>query len=97
MAIEDRESIFMYIAGDNPTAAVALDERFQKKASQLLIDHPRAGRPGRVEGTRELLAHRHYILVYDVDDVRVRILRILHTSLQYPPPPKRLARPRKSK
>lgn len=87
----------MYIAGDNPDAAVALDDLFQEKAGLLLTDYPRAGRPGRVEGTRELVAHRHYILVYDVDDDRVRILRVLHTSLQYPLPTKRGIRPRKSK
>jgi addiction module RelE/StbE family toxin len=97
LAIADREDIFFYIAADNPAAAVALDQRIQEKAA-LLIDYPRAGRVGRVEGTRELVAHRHYILIYDVQDDRdrVRILRVLHTARQWPPHPKR-ARVRKAK
>lgn len=95
LAFADRDSIFSYIAADNPAAAIGLDELIEKKAA-LLIDHPLAGRVGRVEGTRELVAHRHYVLVYDVADDRVRILRVLHTSLQYPPRKKR-TKPRRSK
>jgi len=40
-------------------------------------------RPGRVPGTRELLAHRHDLLIYDLDDQRIRILRVMHTARQY--------------
>jgi toxin ParE1/3/4 len=84
LAIADRESIFDYIAPENLDAALALDELFERKAA-LLSAHPEAGRVGRVRGTRELVAHRHYVLVYDTDPDRVRILRVLHTSRQWPP------------
>ncbi len=84
LAIADRESIFDYIAPENLDAALALDELFERKAA-LLGAHPEAGRMGRVRGTRELVAHRHYVLVYDTDPDRVRILRVLHTSRQWPP------------
>lgn len=84
LAIADRESIFDYIAPENFDAALALDELFERKAA-LLGAHPEAGRVGRVRGTRELVAHRHYVLVYDGDPDRVRILRVLHTSRQWPP------------
>lgn len=80
----DRKEIREYIAQDNPAAALALDELVSEKAGRL-PDHPNFGRPGRVAGTRELVAHRHYILVSDVDRDTVRILRVLHAARQWPP------------
>lgn len=85
-AIEDRDKIYDYIEPDNPSAALALDELFEEKASRL-ADHPAIGRPGRVSGTRELVAHRHYILIYDIAGDQVRVLRVLHTSRKWPPAP----------
>lgn len=61
-AIHDREVIYDYIEADNPVAALALDELFEEKAGRL-VDHPGMGRIGRVMGTRELVAHKNYILV----------------------------------
>ena len=84
LAIEDREVIFDAIVDDNFPAALELDQRFQKGAA-LLQDQPKAGRMGRVTGTRELVVHRHYVLVYDLPPDSVRILRVLHTSRQWPP------------
>jgi addiction module RelE/StbE family toxin len=82
-AAADRRTIRAYIAQDNLTAALALDELFSEKAA-LLIDHPMLGRAGRVAGTRELVAHRHYVLVYDLTGDRVRVLRVLHVARQWP-------------
>ena len=98
LAVSDRESIFDYIAADNVIAAIKLDELFQAKASLLLADYPHIGRPGRVPGTREFLVHRHYVFVYDIQQSqgRIRILRVLHTALQYPPAKQRRSA-RKSK
>jgi len=79
----DRREIRNYIAQDNPAAALRLDTLFEHRANSLR-DHPLLGRPGRVPGTRELLAHRHYLLIYDLDDQRIRILRVMHTARQYP-------------
>lgn len=83
-AIADREGIFNYIAADNPAAAVNLDELFEKK-SRLLIEHAKIGRVGRVPGTREFVVHPHYVFVYDQQGDAIRILRVLHTALQWPP------------
>ena len=82
-AHEDRKSIREYIAVDNPGAAIRLDELLCDKAAQLL-DHPRLGRPGRLAGTRELVAHQNYILIYDVVGDVVRVLRVLHAARQWP-------------
>ncbi|MCA0175268.1 MAG: type II toxin-antitoxin system RelE/ParE family toxin [Proteobacteria bacterium] len=82
-AIQDREAIYAYIEADNPIAALALDELFEAKTSHL-IDHPELGRRGRIAGTRELVAHRNYILVYDVEGEQVRVLRLLHAARQWP-------------
>ncbi len=75
----DRKEIRKYIAQDNPAAAMTLDELFSERAGRL-TDHPGLGRPGRVAGTRELVAHQNYILVYDVTGDLVRVLRILHAA-----------------
>ena len=83
-ATDDRNEIYDYIEADNPVAALALDELFSEKANSLVY-HPDIGRPGRVIGTRELVTHQNYILIYDVVDDLVRVLRILHASRQWPP------------
>ena len=83
-AIQDRDEIYDYIEADNPDAALALDELLSEKASHL-VDHPDLGRLGLVAGTRELIAHRNYILVYDVAGDWVRVLRVLHSAKQWPP------------
>ena len=80
----DQKEIREYIAQDNPAAALALDELISEKASRL-IDHPGLGRPGRVTGTRELIAHQNYILIYDITQDLVRVLRVLHAARQWPP------------
>ncbi|ATE60085.1 type II toxin-antitoxin system RelE/ParE family toxin [Thauera sinica] len=83
-AQEDRKAIRKYIAVDNPSAALDLDELLSASAARL-IDHPGLGRPGRVQGTRELVAHRNYILIYDVSGDLVRVLRVLHAARMWPP------------
>jgi len=83
-ASSDRKEIREYIAQDNPVAALALDELLSEKASRL-IEHPGLGRRGRVAGTRELVVHRNYVLIYDAIGERVRILRVLHAAKQWLP------------
>ena len=82
-AHSDRKKIREHIAQHAPAAALALDEMLSEKAD-LLLNHPDLGRIGRVLGTRELVAHRNYILVYDTTGDLVRILRVLHAARQWP-------------
>lgn len=83
-ALDDRREIYDYIEADNPRAALTLDELFSEKVRNL-IDHPGLGRIGRITGTRELVVHKNYILIYDTTVDQVRVLRVLHAARQWPP------------
>lgn len=83
-AEQDRFEIFTYIAADNPSAAVALDEHFATAAISL-ASFPHAGHAGKVAGTRELFPHESYRLVYEIDGDRILILTVVHTSRRWPP------------
>ena len=53
--------------------------------AERLTDHPKIGRLGRMQNTRELVAHENYVLIYDIVGDTVRILRALHAAKQWPP------------
>lgn len=61
-----------------------MDERFSDVAFRL-ERHPKIGRPGKVAGTRELIPHESYRLVYEVDEDTVSILTLIHTARLWPP------------
>jgi toxin ParE1/3/4 len=80
----DREAIFDYIEADNPRAAVAVDERIQAQV-ETPREFPGIGRPGRVEGTRELVISRTpYIAAYALIEDAIRVLRALHSARLWP-------------
>lgn len=83
-AIQDRDDIYRFIEQDDPLAAITLDELISEKAA-LLADYPYSGRTGRVSGTRELIVHPNYMLVYDVVEQWVRLLSVVHTARLWPP------------
>ncbi|WP_147462848.1 type II toxin-antitoxin system RelE/ParE family toxin, partial [Pseudomonas savastanoi] len=62
--------IIRYISNEDPKAAQAILERLQS-AILPVADHPYLYRPGRVAGTRELVAHPNYVLVYRVTLERI--------------------------
>jgi toxin ParE1/3/4 len=69
---------------DDPRAAIAVDERIAMQVL-VLLQFPDGGRPGRVEGTRELVVRRTpYIVAYRVAKDCVRILRVLHSAQLWP-------------
>lgn len=69
-AQRDRADIWDYIAADNPSAAVRMDELFSDAAARLAV-HPVLGREGRVPGTRELIPHESYCLIYEIEQQTV--------------------------
>lgn len=71
-----------YIASDSPVAAAKVAQRIWDAAQQL-ADQPGMGRPGRVEGTRELIiSGLPYILPYVEAAGAIVILRVIHTSIK---------------
>lgn len=83
-ARSDRDEIFDHIEADNPRAAVAVDERIETHA-ELLLHFPSSGRPGRVDGTRELvIGGTPYIAAYRIVADTVQILRVLHGARTWP-------------
>lgn len=57
-----------------------------REAVERLADFPQRGRPGRLEGTRELvIVGTPYLAVYRTGETSVRILRVLHGAQDWPP------------
>ncbi|MCB1051416.1 MAG: type II toxin-antitoxin system RelE/ParE family toxin [Acidobacteria bacterium] len=83
-AFRDRLKIWEHIAEDNPSAAAQLDEAFSRAANRL-VQHPKLGKLGKIPGTREVLPHEHYRLVYEILGPEVWILAVVHTARQWPP------------
>jgi len=83
-AEQDRADIVDFIAQDNPHAAIRMDELFGAAASRL-AEQPLIGRPGPISGTRELIPHESYRLVYEVQADTVSILALVHTARLWPP------------
>lgn len=83
-AQQDRSDIWDYIALDNPSAAAKMDELFSAAAARL-VEHPKLGRIGTVTGTRELIPHESYRLVYEIELETLWILALVHTARQWPP------------
>ena len=82
-AVADLMAIVDYISDDNPNAALALMEEIQSKVA-LLPAHPKRCRPGRVEGTRELVIRPNYIVIYAETAAAVTVLRVLHAAQMWP-------------
>jgi plasmid stabilization system protein ParE len=56
-----------------------------EQASRRLVDFPDSGRPGRAEGTRELVvSDTPYVMAYAVLPDRIRILCVLHAAQIWP-------------
>ncbi len=78
-ALDDRDAIIAYLEPLNPHAAINLLQALILAGDGLTL-FPYRGRVGLAAGTRELVAVRPYILVYEIDPAAelVRILRIWH-------------------
>lgn len=81
----DLLDILLYVSTDDVDAAFRLVDRLEAAGNQLR-DFPRRGRPGRAPGTREWAVPRtKYLLIYEVNDDRIGVVRVMHGARQWPP------------
>lgn len=83
-ALQNLDAEAAYIAQENPKAAKELVQHILHSVQQL-AQLPQIGRAGRVFGTRELvITHYPYIVPYRIKNDIVEVLRVFHTSRQWP-------------
>lgn len=78
-ALRNLEGIANYIALDNPERASIFVQEIREKTI-VLHNFPSVGRPGRVAGTRELVVHKNYIVIYRMKSGSIEILRVRHVA-----------------
>lgn len=77
-------SIIRFIANDSPAAARRMRDLIEA-AVLPAAEHPYLYRSGRVPGTREVIAHPNYVVVYRVMAERIEVVNVLHVRQEYPP------------
>lgn len=83
-AVADLERIADYLFENVPERAEDLVRALYNGPSALL-KFPQRGRPGKKQGTRELvLAPLPYIIVYTIGDDVIHVARILHGAQRWP-------------
>jgi toxin ParE1/3/4 len=86
-ATQDLDKIEEYISRENsPTVAINIVLRVIETVEFVLPAHPRAGRLGRVTGTRELVIEGvPFIIIYrQVGSDQLQVIRVLHDAQQWP-------------
>ena len=83
-AEQELEDIFDYILEQDPQAAYMVCDLIDMRVKQLM-EHPEMGRPGRVDGTRELvIGGTSYLVAYRVKGRQLDILAVLHGMQEWP-------------
>jgi toxin ParE1/3/4 len=84
-ARQDILDLVAYIAGNNPTAAAALYDAYERILATTLERSPDIGRPylsteARLQGVRAVPIgrFRNYLIFYRRNDDQVEVLRVLH-------------------
>ncbi len=82
-AKRDLYALIAFIAEENPYAAESLLQQLQESILPV-AEHTYMFRAGRVPGTREIVAHPNYILIYKVLNDAILVLGVLHSRREYP-------------
>lgn len=71
------------IAQDSPDAAQRMRDLLEA-AILPAAEHPKIFREGRVKGTREVIAHPNYLLVYRERADCIEVIKVMHARQLYP-------------
>lgn len=83
-ALREIDAIWKHIALSSPKAAQGVEDRIQAAIARL-GRFPESGRPGRVDGTRELVVPGlPYVAVYRIEDAGVLVLAVRHAARDWP-------------
>ncbi|MGP9591282.1 MULTISPECIES: type II toxin-antitoxin system RelE/ParE family toxin [unclassified Halomonas] len=82
-ALDALEAIAAYLSERNPYAAEVLYQAIVESA-EALPQHPYLYRLGRVTGTREVVVHPNYLVIYRVTTDHIAIVDVLHARQEYP-------------
>jgi toxin ParE1/3/4 len=83
-AVDDLEGIAEYLFEKSPQNAAQIIRKIYE-APSVLNKYPNLGRPGKKEGTRELvISPLPYIVIYQVKVDILYIVRILHGAQDWP-------------
>ena len=84
-SLSQLENIQDYIAKDNPVAAFEVVEHIRLHVNIQLPEQPLSGRPGRVDGARELvITGSNHVVAYRVTEDAIEILAIKHGAQAWP-------------
>jgi addiction module RelE/StbE family toxin len=83
-ALADIQTIYDYIAKDNPASAQRVVRRIRDATKRLEL-FPLSGRLGAVEGTHELVVPAlPYVVVYEIAPDHVEIIAVFHAAQNLP-------------
>lgn len=75
--------LISYIADHDPAAARRMLSRIIE-AVEPARTYPEIGRVGRALGTRQIVAHPNYLVIYHVLPTVVEVLDVVHARQEYP-------------
>ena len=83
-ALDDFADAVAYLEERNPQAAPVFAGHINAALVRLRV-FPESGRPGRVQGTRELVVGQtRYIIPYRLNDQRIELLAVMHDAREWP-------------
>lgn len=82
-AINDLTRIGRRVAVASPASADKLLDQIVAKVA-VLAAHPELGHAGTKPGSRELVVHPHYFIIYHISADGVHVLRVKHSARKRP-------------